>query len=173
MAKSIENLVKAIREKLGVDVPEEVQKAWLLDMDALRQGVATKADDERLAQLVKDVTEIKATLAGLNIAEAVKAALPKVDPATLEAVEVKTPKDITDFIAASTTSMATLQTAVNAMLEKLAQMPAPAQKSDQKLPGVDRNSLTQELIAALKGTQQKSDDAAKDMFPMSAIRWNE
>lgn len=117
MAISFEKLLKAIKEKLGADAADEIQKAIDADNEALRARLATKSDDERIEQIAKDLTEIKALLTGLDIKGAVKAALP--EPVKLEPMEIKQPTEWLDFMKNTTLAIATVQTAYSHILAQV------------------------------------------------------
>lgn len=173
MAKFIpfQNLVAVLKDKLGIDATAEIEKAWQTDIDALREGIATKSDDSRVAVLVTDVAEIKSTLAEL------KTLLTGVTPALAESVksiQVPTavmPENYEKFVTDTTVSLTALQTGLKEALDRIAQIPTQ-QKSEPVFAGINTGQATKDLMAAITNVNQKAAAATQTLFSTSTLNFD-
>lgn len=167
-----QNLVKLLQEKLGVDVTDEIEKAYQADINALREGIATKSDDSRLSLIVTTLNELKQAVADLKTAQdALKPVSIEALKSSVDTLTVKPPEGYNEFVTSTTTSLSAVQTALTSVLEKLSQLPTQ-EKSEPVWQGIKSDKATQDLMAALSSTNKKAGEATQSLFPHSSINWD-
>lgn len=173
MAKFIpfQNLVAVLKDKLGVDMTEEVEKAYQTDLAALREGIATKSDDARLTAMAAEISEVKTAV--LAITETLSKLTPTIEESVkaikLEPATITMPSEYEQFVVGTTTALTAVQTALKEVLERLAQ---PQTKSEPIFQGINSGKATEALMAAITATNQKAESATKSLFPNSTISWD-